>query len=414
MTVTVPKREFNGYQRLLDVARELSTAHTLDSVTAIVRRAARDLTGSDGATFVLLDGPFCHYADEEAIGPLWKGQRFPAHTCISGWAMLHDEHVAIRDIYEDPRIPHDAYRPTFVKSLLMVPIRRGNPIGAIGNYWADHRDPLPIEVELTQALADLVSVTMSNLELIQERERRMEELAAASRTRDHFLMIVSHELRTPLAQILGWVGLLRSGKLDAEQQKSGLAIVEQSARFQEKLIGDLFDTSRILAGKLSLSVKPFDVVALLKLVVESNSVLAKERGIHLEFTTDRESQEISGDPTRLRQVFLNLVTNAIKFSQPMGTVHIAFECSGPSARVRVTDHGEGIAADFLPFVFDRFSQGDNTLKRKIGGLGLGLTIVKHLVDAHGGVVTAQSAGPGQGATFEVALPLSTPVSLPPA
>ena len=142
---------------------------------AIVRHTARELTGADGATFVLRDGEFCHYADEEAIAPLWKGQRFPLKTCISGWAMLNRQPVVIEDIYKDSRIPADAYRPTFVKSLAMVPIRAAEPIGAIGNYWATKRQPTAEEVELLQALANTTAVVMENVQVYKELEQRVKD-----------------------------------------------------------------------------------------------------------------------------------------------------------------------------------------------------------------------------------------------
>lgn len=126
----------SGMERLIEVVQELSLARSLDRIMEIVRTAARELTGADGATFVLREGDFCHYVDEDAIEPLWKGQRFPLSACISGWAMLEREPAVIEDIYVDPRVPSDAYRPTFVKSLVMVPIRSASPVGAIGTYWA--------------------------------------------------------------------------------------------------------------------------------------------------------------------------------------------------------------------------------------------------------------------------------------
>lgn len=168
-----------GMERLLQAVQELSLARELAQVQAIVRRAARELTGCDGATFVLRDGGQCYYADEDAIAPLWKGLRFPLESCISGWTMLHRQPAVIPDIYLDPRIPHEAYRPTFVKSLVMVPIRTLDPIGAIGSYWAQQRQPTETEVWLLQALADSTSVAMANILVHQELEQRVRERTAA-------------------------------------------------------------------------------------------------------------------------------------------------------------------------------------------------------------------------------------------
>lgn len=165
-------RHLAAMQRLVRVIQELSLARELADIQQIVRAAARDLTGCDGATFVLRDGDLCHYADEDAIAPLWKGCRFPMRACISGWAMIHRQSVTIADIYADDRIPHDAYRPTFVKSLVMVPIRQLDPLGAIGNYWAEPHAPTEEEVALLQTLADATSVAMVNVTLHEDKRAR--------------------------------------------------------------------------------------------------------------------------------------------------------------------------------------------------------------------------------------------------
>ncbi|WP_411289578.1 GGDEF domain-containing protein [Mycobacterium adipatum] len=158
---------------LLQAVQELSLARGLPEIQRIVRAAARALTGCDGATFVLRDNDMCWYADEDAIAPLWKGRRFPIETCISGWTMLNRRAVVIRNIYDDDRIPHEAYRPTFVQSLVMVPIRTLDPVGAIGNYWADEHMPTEREVSLLQALADATSVAMENVQIYAELEQRV-------------------------------------------------------------------------------------------------------------------------------------------------------------------------------------------------------------------------------------------------
>lgn len=161
-----------NYEQRLDhlvhVIQKLSMVRDMETLSALVRHAARELTGADGATFVLRDGDQCHYRDEDAIGPLWKGQRFPMSACVSGWVMQHREPVMIEDIYADPRVPQDAYRPTFVHSLVMVPIRTLDPIGAIGNYWAGRHRSTPEEVYLLRALADSTSVAMENVRMFED------------------------------------------------------------------------------------------------------------------------------------------------------------------------------------------------------------------------------------------------------
>ncbi|HEY9648044.1 MAG TPA: GAF domain-containing protein, partial [Chroococcidiopsis sp.] len=163
---------------LIQVIQRLTVARDLNTIMAVVRTGARQLTGADGATFVLRDGDFCYYADEDAISPLWKGGRFPMSACISGWVMLNQQSVTIADIYADPRIPAEAYRPTFVKSLAMVPIRTRDPIGAIGNYWATHHTLTDQELNLLQTLADAAAVALENVYLYQEQERRIRERTA--------------------------------------------------------------------------------------------------------------------------------------------------------------------------------------------------------------------------------------------
>ena len=173
------QRYARGMERLLLAVQELSLARRFEDVQRVVRTTARALAGSDGATFVLNDGGlYCHYADEDAIEPLWKGRRFPQETCISGWVMRNRQVAVIPDIYADPRIPHEAYRPTFVKSLAMVPIRTLDPVGAIGNYWATSHVPSAVELQLLQALADSTSVAMENLRIYSELEQRVDARTA--------------------------------------------------------------------------------------------------------------------------------------------------------------------------------------------------------------------------------------------
>lgn len=185
---------------LVRAIQDLSLARDIGSVTAVVRKAARELTGADGATFVLKDEDKCYYADEDAIAPLWKGQRFPLTACVSGWSMINKKCVSIEDIYKDDRIPVEAYRPTFVKSLAMVPIRTMEPIGAIGNYWAKQHEPTVEELELLQTLADITSVSIENVYAfneLKEQNKRLYDIA----------FMQSHQVRVPVAQIQGLFNL---------------------------------------------------------------------------------------------------------------------------------------------------------------------------------------------------------------
>ena len=255
-----------GMEHLVVVVQELSLARDLATVAAIVRRAARELTGADGATFILRDGDKCHYVDEDAIGPLWKGRKFPMTACISGWAMIHRREAVIEDIYADPRIPHDAYRPTFVKSLAMVPVRTLDPIGAIGNYWAQRRQPTQHEVRLLQALADTTAVAFENVQVYAELERRVRdrtaELEAVNKELESFSYSVSHDLRAPVRAIGSFCAMMREdhdSSFDAEARRK-LGVIESEAERMGSLIEGLLDFSR--SGRSALKPTHIDMTEL--------------------------------------------------------------------------------------------------------------------------------------------------------
>ena len=212
-------------EELVDAVQALSLARSLPEIQRIVRSAARRLTGADGATFVLRDGTRCFYADEDAISPLWKGERFPMSSCISGWAMTHRRPAVIADIYTDDRIPHDAYRRTFVKSVAMVPIRTAEPIGAIGNYWAEQHEPTGREVALLQALADSTAVAMENVQVYEELERArqetLERLALAAEYRDDATFAHTERVAATSALVAEQLGL-PSAEVDLIRQAAPL------------------------------------------------------------------------------------------------------------------------------------------------------------------------------------------------
>jgi GAF domain-containing protein len=212
-------------RRLVDVVQELSQARDVATITRITRDAARELTGADGATFVLRDGSQCYYADENAIAPLWKGKRFPLEMCISGWVMLNKTPVVIEDIYADARIPAHAYRPTFVKSLAMVPIRTDAPVGAIGNYWADNYTPTEDQLTVLQALANTTSVALENVRLIEDLRDKVEtlEVQAVRIKQQHeslevFTHALAHDLKEPVRTVRAFSDLIAEG--DDEDSQS--------------------------------------------------------------------------------------------------------------------------------------------------------------------------------------------------
>ncbi len=242
-------------------------------------------------------------------------------------------------------------------------------------------------------------------QLLAREQAARAEAEAANRGKDEFLAVLSHELRTPLNAMLGWVRMLRSGRLDAVQVEHGLEVIDRNTTLQARLINDLLDVSRIVAGKLQLELRPVNLGEIARHVVESFSRDAAGRGIELRASLDLGAGTVRGDAVRLQQILGNLLSNALKFTPPGGSVRVRLGQAGDRARLAVADSGEGIAPDVLPHIFDRFRQADSTSARRRGGLGLGLAIVRHLVELHGGSIRAESEGPGRGATFTVELPL---------
>jgi PAS domain S-box-containing protein len=240
--------------------------------------------------------------------------------------------------------------------------------------------------------------------LIREQVAR-QEAERANQMKDEFLAILSHELRTPLNAILGWSRLLRVKKFDEETIDKALETIERNAKSQAQLIEDILDVSRILRGKLNLNKHPIRLESVIELAIDSLQPLAEEKSIVLELTSSPNVGEVIGDFDRLQQIVWNLLSNAIKFTQEEGKVEVRLESVGDEAQIQIIDNGIGIEPDFLPYVFDRFRQADSSTTRSYGGLGLGLAIVRHLVEQHGGKVDAEN-NPGEGAKFTVALPLA--------
>ncbi|WGV25556.1 PAS domain-containing hybrid sensor histidine kinase/response regulator [Halotia branconii] len=241
--------------------------------------------------------------------------------------------------------------------------------------------------------------------LFQAERAARQEAEAANRIKDEFLAVLSHELRTPLNPIMGWSKLLRSRTFDAATTKNALETIERNAKLQTQLIEDLLDVSRILQGKLSLNVCPVGLTMVVQGALETVRLAAEAKSIKIQTTLDPALGQVMGDPNRLQQVVWNLLSNAVKFTPPGGQVEIKLAEVDLQAQIQVSDTGKGITAAFLPYVFDYFRQADSTTTRKFGGLGLGLAIVRQVVELHGGTVKAQSPGEGLGATFTVRLPL---------
>lgn len=243
-------------------------------------------------------------------------------------------------------------------------------------------------------------------ELLTREQMARAEAENANRMKDEFLATVSHELRTPLNAIMGWCHMIRSGRLDQSTSERALETIDRNAKAQAQLIEDILDVSRVITGKLRLNMAPVDVASIINAAIDSVQLAAESKGIKLAVTLDPSARHTLGDMSRLQQVVWNLLSNAIKFTPAGGMVEIKLARTDDAVQIWVSDSGQGIAAEFLPFIFDRFRQADGTTTRKHGGLGLGLSIVRHLVELHGGTVHADSPGEGLGATFTVKLPLS--------
>lgn len=268
--------------------------------------------------------------------------------------------------------------------------------------------------------ASKIARDISEQRQAQDRERnalRQAELAkeqaeAASQSKDEFLATVSHELRTPLTATLGWARMLAAGTLDDATKKKAIDVIERNVKSQAQLIEDLLDISRIISGKLRIEVKPVDTTALVEAAVDVVRPAADAKGIRIELVRDSNVTPIAGDFQRLQQVVWNLMSNAVKFTLRGGHIKVEIASVGSHVRIAVSDSGIGIRPDFLPFVFNRFSQADSSTTRKQGGLGMGLAITKSIVELHGGNITASSEGEGKGSKFVVKLPVAAVRSMP--
>lgn len=398
MSVPAPNRH-DALTHLVAVVQELSRARTVEQIRSVVRRAARQLTGADGATFVLRDGSFCHYVDEDAIAPLWKGQRFPLSACVSGWAMVHRQAVAIEDVFQDPRVPHDAYRQTFVRSLVMVPIRGDDPIGAIGTYWSETRRTTPEEIDLLQALANTAAVALENVRVYAELEQRVRDrtlqLEHANEELESFAGSVSHDLRAPLGVIQGAAEMIRlksEGLLDDETLRLLRMIPSQVTRMSG-LIDDLLRLARIRDA--SLQVARVDLQAMAQ---EIAAELSSSDRDNVKFTA-QPTPAAAGDAALLRIALQNLLSNAWKFTRnvPQACVEFGAEIQAdgiPAYFVR--DNGAGFKSEDAARLFTPFQRLHSS--SDYAGTGVGLTIVARIIEKHGGRTWAEGA-PRQGAKF---------------
>jgi len=293
-------------------------------------------------------------------------------------------------------------------SAMTVPLRtQARILGVISFISAESgRQYTSAELQLAEELARRASLAIDNAQLYRLAQRDRAKAETANRIKDEFLAVLSHELRSPLNPILGWTKLLRTGRLDATKTQQALETIERNAKLQAQLIEDLLDVSRILQGKMTLNVASVNLAATIEAALETVRLAAEAKHIQIQTTFNPISGTVSGDTNRLQQVIWNLLSNAVKFTPTGGRIEVQLEQVGMYAQIQVKDTGKGIRRDFLPHVFDYFRQEDGTITRHFGGLGLGLAIVRHLTELHGGTVQADSPGQNLGATFTIRLPLN--------
>ena len=399
---------------LTQTVRLLSTAETLDEVTRVVTAAVRAAVGCDGATFVLLEDDLCHYADENAVGPLWKGRRFPPDACISGWSLRHRSTVVVPDIYADDRIPHDAYRPTFVASLVMTPVRRSDPVGAIGAYWAAHHVADDEQVRVLQIIAGSAAVALENLELrgtLGRLDAEREVLAQRTDELESAIQTIAHDLRSPLGAIIGYAELLEDviDHPDPDKARVFLDTIQGAGRRMAEQIDTMLGLYRITHRPLAPQV--VDLTEIGRRVVRDLRSRAGDRDVQVVV---EDGLRAVADPVLVHLVLENLLGNAFKFTGREARAEIALERAdlpGPAldpldpldrfATFVVRDNGDGFpAADahrlFRPMT--RLHSGE-----EFAGTGLGLASVARIVELHGGHVCAEGHE-SRGAEFYFSLP----------
>lgn len=400
--------------KLSKASLAIHSAMSLEAMLQVITDTARDVTAGHRATAVTTwDENWSKCRRTLSLSPELEPRR--AALAQSGGAELHAlwqaldraSRLTAAQLQAHPVWP-SLGRPLWdsldTPDWLAAPLtgRDGRDMGLLhvcgklrGDFTAED------EAVLLQ-LAQMASIAIENTLNSEARE--------ANRIKDEFLATLSHELRTPLTAMLGWTQLLRCGTLDAEDTARGLDVIERNVLAQSKLIEDLLDVSRIITGKLKLNVQPVSPAAVIESAIDVVRPAANVKGIELLPIFDATIGQITGDPDRLQQVAWNLLINAVKYSAAGGQVRISLNRRGARVRLEVADDGEGIEAEFLPHIFDRFRQADSSTRRAHGGLGLGLAIVRHVVELHGGSVHAHSPGRGRGATFVVELPVAAPPS----
>ena len=409
----------------LSVTRILAEAPALnDAIPLIVHRICRTFEWRLGGMWRLDEGTnvlrcfkvWPSHPSTEEFERITKEVTFARGVGLPGriWANLRP--AWIQDVTADPNFPRaDAAAAAGLHAAFGFPIMSGERfLGVMEFFSHEIREPDSALLATFSGIGSQIGQFLERKTGEDEREALLaseqfarNEAEKANRLKDEFLATLSHELRTPLTAMLGWLTMLRGGKLDGETSSHALQTVERNARAQAQLIEDLVDVSRIVGGKLQLEVQPVDLIDLITRSVDIVRPAANARGVILEVIADSEIGPVAGDPSRLQQIIWNLLSNAVKFTPRDGHVYITLRSLGSLAEIEIRDTGVGISAEFLPSVFERFRQAESPATRSHRGLGLGLAIVRHLTELHGGTVRAASDGDGKGATFTIRIPLAT-------
>jgi PAS domain S-box-containing protein len=345
---------------------------------------------------------------EEAVHPL---RQLDLGEGICGWVAQQQHQIVLNEVQQSTLPNAQVLRSMGVTAYASQPlIVQGRLLGTLAFGSFTRTELAPEEAALLQAISDQVAVAIDRANLTASLRQQTEQLSHANRVKDEFLAVLSHELRTPLNSILGWSKLLRTRKYDEATVNRALETIQRNAQLQTQLIEDLLDVSRILQGKLSLKVSPVAWNFIIQAAIETVSLAAEAKAIQIRTMIEPDVGKVSGDSGRLQQVVWNLLSNAVKFTPQGGQISIKLEQIENQAQVTVSDTGKGIEPEFLPYVFDYFRQADSATTRKFGGLGLGLAIVRQIVELHGGTVAVESPGEDQGSTFTVRIPLLNPKS----
>ena len=411
--VTEQKLAWERMRSAYDVAAALAEAVTLDDVVQVTVHQGILAAGATAGSLALLADDDTHFEIVASVGypssMTERWGRFSAETPIPLAECVKQR----RPIYVlSPKERLDRFpilaaldgKDGTRSSACFPLVVGGRMLGSLGLSFSREGDFPPQQIEFMTLLSRQCAQALERARLLDAERRARADAEHASRMKDEFLATLSHELRTPLNAILGWSTILATGESDETTRNKGLATIQRNARAQTHIIEDLLDMSRIISGKVRLEVQRTDLVAVLQAAIDTAKPTADAKGLRLRTVLDPEAGPVSGDPSRLQQVFWNLLQNAIKFTPKGGQIEVVLARVGSHVEISVGDNGQGIETDFLRHVFDRFRQADSSTARRHGGLGIGLSLVKQLVELHGGSVRAESLGLGHGSLFVVSLP----------